>query len=935
MDSLFTEKDFDQEMLSKERKKKEEKTVKAEDGRKEESKSYDKNLYVIDGYGLIYRSYFAFLSHPLLDKSGMNVSAYSGFFNTLLMLLNHYDIDYLAVAMDEKGPTFRHKMFPQYKANREKAPEDLHAQVPLIRKTLEKMNIKVLSAPGYEADDLIASLSRVATEKGIRTIMFTGDKDLLQLVSPSVWALRPSKKEKNSYEMYTADEVRSSYGVRPDQIVDYLALTGDSADNIPGVKGIGDKSAVKLLEEYESLDGIYRNTERLKGAVKTKMENGKEDAYLSRKLVRLSSDALSDEFDLSSLSTSLIVKENAAEDFLSHQLSTLAKKLGTQVSAEIKEEKGPVFDERYSGKGSYRLLSSLNEVEQHLDQCISSCSGILAFDTETTGLDADDRMIGFSFSYKAKEAFYVPLSLIGEDGAKKIFDKYFASGKLYITAHNAKFDLKAVRKLKSNIKNIIFDSFLAFWLLESNRASFSLDAASLAYLGYETVKYEDIVEKGKNLESVDLSAVTEYAAEDADIALRLYYVLKEKLIKENLYTTLMEMEIPLMHVLASMEERGILIDEDYVSHLSILAGRRLDELVKDIYLIAGHEFNINSTRQLGTVLFDEMKLATGKKTQSGYSTDVETLEMLRRTTDNKIIKDLLEYRQLAKLKSTYIDTLPSCIAHDGRIHTSFLQSGTATGRLSSRNPNLQNIPVRTEEGRQIRNCFIPRPGYVFISADYSQVELVMLAHMSQDPGLMHAFVTGEDVHRYTASLIFSKTTDAVTADERRTAKTINFGIMYGMSAFRLANDLGIKKSEADEFMTRYFERYPKIKSFMADLIKKAEKDGYVRTLFNHKRFISGINSVNKTEKNASSRVAVNTVIQGSASEIIKRAMIALPEDVRCYLLLQVHDELIFECPENEKEEVMKKIRDTMENTTKLTVPLKVSLECASRWGDMH
>lgn len=945
---LFSDEELDQEKLEEERSREKEdiekRIRKEKEERVEEETTFvsDSKLYIIDGYSLIYRSYFAFLSHPLTDGQGNNMSAYFGFFNTLLALMSQYRMDYLAVTMDEKEPTFRHKMYPGYKANRDKAPEDLHAQVPLIRGTLEKMGIQVLSKPGYEADDVIASLTRIAAGHGVDTVMFTGDKDLLQLVGDHVCALRPPKKGERSYSLFTRNEVYAEFGVYPEQIVDYLALIGDSADNIPGVKGIGEKGAVRLLSEFVSLDGIYRKIDRTGPGVRKKLEDGRASAEMSKVLITLSFDALDEDFDLSSLLFSKVRKENAKDDFLKYGQNQLVRKIGVKaMDVEKASELKPsvTADRRFLGKGSYTLLDDISEVERHFEACLASGDPVMAFDTETTGLELDSKLVGFSFSYELKKSYYCPLvsrdgEHLGLEDVVALFTKYFSSGLIGVVGQNIKYDIEILSNLGVDIASIRFDTMVASWLLESDQAQFNLDDLASRYLDYQTIRYEDVVPSGGTFADVPLDKALEYGAEDSDLTYRLYILLRGRLEKNGLLGVMEELEIPLIKVLAGMELNGIALSDDKMDKLKKATDEKVRQLEKDIYVQAGHEFNINSTQQLAKVLFEEKGLKTGKKTKSGYSTDVDTLESLRSTGD-PIIADLLEYRLLSKLKSTYIDVLPTLKGKDGRIHTSFLQTGTATGRLSSRNPNLQNIPVRTAEGRMIRGAFLARPKHVYVSADYSQIELVVLAHMSGDPELCKAFRSGEDVHRHTAGLVFNKDVADVSADERRIAKTINFGIMYGMSAFRLSNELGITRSEASSFIDRYFERYGAIKAFVDGCVGRAEVDGYVTTLFGHRRRIPGIGSVNKTEKKAAERVAVNTVIQGTASEIMKKAMISLDADLMECLVLQVHDELIFEVPEDKAGEMASRIKKIMESTVSFSVPIKASVEIAACWGDMH
>ena len=962
MDSLFSENDLDQELLEKESQKKieeldkireeeEAKAAKAVEARK----TYDKTLYIIDGYGLIYRSYYGIRGgEPVYDAGGVNVNAYIGFFTTLFSLMKGYPMDYLCVAMDEKGPTFRHEMYPEYKANRDKAPDDLHAQVPMIREALEKMGIHCVSHVGYEADDVIASISRIAERQGVRTVMFTGDKDLLQLVSDHVYALRPKKNAAANYELYMRNEVRQAYGVDPEQVIDYLALVGDTADNVPGVAGIGAKTAEKLLNEYLTLDGIYRKLDNMTPGNRKKLEAGRENAYFSQKLVELNFSALPDDYDISPLAFENINPEAIRPEFQARGLKRLQVLLGKAegttpasdpiaVPSEPEKEalsRGLRDDEViFRGPGVYELLTDVESIERKLDECVQFFNGITAFDTETTGLERDSRLVGFSFSYDLKKSYYCPLIAGGKEylsleDAKRIFSKYFTSGVLKVIGQNIKFDRHVLEFIDEGIKNIHFDTMIAAWMLDSASNQNSLDFLALKYLDYVTIPYDNIVLKGENFSDVPLDTALKYGAEDSDITLRLYNILKKRMAEDNLLKAYEEMEKPLIDVLYGMEENGIYLSDERMNELSIAAEKRIGDIVSEVCSLVGHEFNLNSPKQLGVVLFEERGLEHGKARATGYSTDVATLEGLRKSGD-PIIDLILEYRTLSKLKGTYIDTLPQLRDENGRIHTSFLQTGTATGRLSSKNPNLQNIPIRTDEGRKIRGCFVPKPGCRFISADYAQIELVVLAHMSGDKELSKAFIEGTDVHKATASLIFEKPFEEITADERRISKTINFGIMYGMSAFRLSNELEISRSDASTFIRKYFEKYSSIKRFVDETVAGAEKNTYVETLYGHRRYIAGINSRNKTEKAGAERMAVNTVIQGTASEIMKRAMVALPEDIREMLLLQVHDELIFECPEERVKEVSEEIRRIMEETTRLSIPVRASVETGASWGDMH
>ncbi|MCR5732639.1 MAG: DNA polymerase I [Sphaerochaetaceae bacterium] len=954
---LFSAAELDQDLLainnkSKERKSDKETTVK----KQEDDRKFSKKIFIIDGYGLIYRSYFAFINRPLLDNNGKNVSAYFGFFNTLFSLFKDYTFDYFVVALDAHGPTFRHEMYPAYKANRDAAPDDLHAQVPLIEETLKKMNIPYIAKVGFEADDLIATLCLEANRHEIDAVMVTGDKDLLQLVNNHVKALRPPKKNQPKYELFGKKEVFEEYHVHPEQIVDYLSLLGDSADNVPGVKGIGEKGAVKLLEEYISLDGIYRHFDSLSKGNRAKLEEGKESAYLSQKLVKLKDDVFTVEtFDDPAYLVSKIDYAAGIPEFEKNNCKSLSRSAAALAHGDVKvainnaekpqdEESEIKTPQELLGLGSYQTVSDIKVLKALFEEAYRK-GGIIAFDTETTDVDLRKaELVGFSFSYQTKKAYYAPLicegeTLLDKSEVIKLFEAYFASGKLKIIGQNVLFDLGVLSKLGVENCRIDFDTMLAAWLLDTETERFNLDFLAGKYLSYETIHYDDIVKKGSTFADVPIDQATRYSSEDSDLAWRLKLLFEPMLEERGLMDVYRSYEIPLIRVLLAMEKEGVLLDMSFMEELSRTLNKREDDLRSDIFALCGHEFNLNSPSQLSKVLFEERGLETGKKTRNGFSTDTSTLEGLKSSGD-PIIEKILEYRGVAKLLSTYVETLPTLVDQNGRIHTSYLQTGTATGRLSSRNPNLQNIPIRTDDGRLIRSAFIPKPGYIFLSADYSQVELVVLSHMSGDENLRKAFRDGGDVHRYTASLIFDKSLEEIDPHERRVAKTINFGIIYGMSAFRLAGDLGIPRSKAKEFIDTYFARYSGVSSFIAETVSSAEKNGYVKTLGGHVRRINAINSRNKVEKQAAERVAVNTVIQGTAAEIMKKAMINIYSDMEkegleSRMLLQVHDELIFEVKAEELERLTAIVRDRMENAVKLSVPLRVGIETGKRWGDMH
>jgi DNA polymerase-1 len=981
MEDLFSEKDFeDGKKAQKENNmpsiklKKEKIELKEKDIEEivetldyEEDGEPRKTFYIIDGFGLIFRSYYAFFMNPLRDKDGNNFSAIYGFFNSLSMIMREYKPDYLVVALDSPGPTFRHEMYDLYKANRDAAPEDLKTQIPIIINLLETMKIPTYAKSGLEADDIIASLSEKAVELKLDAVLFTADKDLLQLVNSHISALRPPKKGQKSYRMFGASEVEEDFLIKPSQIIDYLTLLGDAADNIPGVPGIGSKTAVKLLNQYGDLDNIYRNITKLSKGVRKKLEEGKEKSVLSKSLVELFRDPnILDGFELHDFSLDNIDVEAAFPYFEKQHSNSLIASLKKLMSKEdvksynqrdITAEVNQALEDEYQENDDSKIkipeellgtsvlhpLTSVDELRELFEK-IANGPGIMAFDTETTGLDtlvAD--MVGFSFSYEPKEAWYFPLVCGGkrvaeEEPVREVFKEYIESGRIGIIGQNIKYDYKILSRFGVKITNIVYDTMIAAWLYDSNVGVYNMDDLALRYLNYSTIEFKEIVPKGGQFSDIELDDAVLYAAEDSDITFRLYKVF-EILLEDSQKKVFNEIELPLITILAEMELQGIIVSEEKLNILSSDYGKRIEEITQEIYEQSGKEFNIKSTKQLQEVLFTDLGLTAGKKTKTGFSTATDVLESIRH--ESPIVDNLLEYRELTKLKSTYVDSLPKLINKDtGRLHTSFLQIGTATGRLSSKNPNLQNIPIRSNEGRKIRDAFVPKKDCVFISADYAQIELVVLAHMAGDDSLREAFIKGVDVHAFTAALVFDKTIEEVTHDERRIAKTINFGVMYGMSAFRLSKELDISRADANNFIKAYFSRYNGVAKFIDSTVSKVRKEGEIITLFGHRRGVPKINSRNKLEKNASERVAVNSIIQGTAAEIMKIGMIKVSkklkeENLESKLLLQVHDEVILEVPEAEVEKVKVILKECLEGAVKLSIPLRTSIEVGHSWGEMH
>ena len=938
--------------------------------------SSNKTLYIIDSYGLIYRSYYAFISRPLTNKDGENVSAVFGFFRNLKAVLDKYKPHGLVAAFDPKGPTFRHQMYDQYKATRQKTPEDLHAQVPVIEEILVALGIPVLRQDGFEADDVIATLAKQCCQQGRPCRILSADKDLMQLVDCTTEILKPDKA--GGWEVVGAAGVEAEWGVPPEGMLDLLSLIGDTADNVPGVPGVGIKTALKLLGEYGSLDGIYHHADEIKGAIGNKIRDGKDSAYFSKDLIALRYDVPL-EASIDSFSTENLNYQAAADLLMKHGVPAVAKQYAT-VSADASGETADVpsptgavssvsqknaaevssqntkaedFTQDFSSfrknTGNYSAVTDVIQLQAFIDQVLASPEKIVAFDCETDGLNCREAaLVGFSLSCCTGEGFYIPLvcgdgllagNLISTDEALAQLQRLFGNKDCTVIMHNGKFDYQVLCcNGLPQPQCLIWDTMVAAWLLEPERSSYSLESLAAGKLGLETISFDSIVPKGSTFADLTLDQAVPYAAEDADLTWQLYQLFKPRLEQTNLLKLFLELEMPVLPVLAQMELQGIHIEgrelEDYGRELA----QEIAGIQAEIYEIVGHEFNIASTKQLQQVLFEERGLPTGKKTKSGYSTDTSVLETLAAL--DVVPRKILEFRAKSKLLSTYVETLPKMADSQGRIHTSFVQTGTATGRFSSRDPNLQNIPVRDEEGRRIRAAFTATPGKVLISADYSQIELVLLAHLSQDEGLCSAFNQGVDVHKATAALIFGVPAQEVTAEMRRTAKTINFGVMYGMSAFRLSNELGIPRGQAQGFIEKYFATYAGISQFKEDMISQAEEKGFVETLMGRRRYIPAINSRNKLEKSGAERIAVNTPIQGSAADIVKKAMLAVTdllkkESCSAQLLLQVHDELIFECDQGEADTAAALIRQGMESVVDLRVPLKVSVEIGPRWGDFH
>lgn len=977
-------------------------------------------LYILDGYGLIFRSYFAFIRAPRRGPDGKNVSAVFGFFRTILSLFKEYGPSQFLIALDSKGPTFRDKIYDQYKATRDSTPEELRAQFPIIESAIAAYRLPALRCEGFEADDIIATLATRCAKAGRKCVIISSDKDLMQLVDGPVSMLRPSSNE--GLIAMDREAIFADKGVWPEQIVDYLAIVGDSSDNVPGVKGLGEKGAAKLLAEFGSLDAIYEALDRdavSPPGVAQKLRDGREMAYFSQRLVQLARDVEvpPEDFTLADLDGKAlagVLLPLGMKTLVSDIEKISGVKAGTYLEAWDEAGGAGVLggtgdgatNGAAGGAGGEKLASTLpkeatepeydpggaairtdNKVNDEgrlpdipggvddaevrelakklasvtakyvlvddaetLKKCFDEMkkSGIFALDTETTGVDPmTARIVGISCSAKVGTGYYIPIlgpegPVLDEDLVRNELRKLIES-KPKIVGQNLKYDMKVLRRWGVEVE-ASFDTMVAAWVLESASNNFNMDDLAELYFGYRTTHYVDVIKnaglgKDATFDKVDLEAATHYAAEDADITLRLYEMFDLLLKKRGLDKLFYGLEMAVLPVLCEMEFAGIGLDVEALNAYSTELQSRLKNIEQEIYELVGHEFNINSTKQLQQVLFEERKLQPIKKTQTGYSTDTSVLEEL--SSEDPVPRKILEFRGLTKLKSTYVDTLPLLVNPEtGRIHTTFHQHGTATGRMSSKDPNLQNIPIKDEDGRKIRQAFVADKGKIFLSADYSQIELVVLAHFAGDKALAEAFANGVDVHRATGALIFGVEPDKVSPEQRRIAKTINFGVMYGMSAFRLARELGIPRNDAVGFIEGYFRSYQGIQNFIREQTVYAVEHGGVRTLLGRFRRIPEIYSSNKVERAGGERVAVNTPIQGTAADIVKSAMIRVTNQIRerglkSRLLLQVHDELILECPEAEADEVEEILRTEMPKAVELSVPLSVSVERGKRWGEMH
>jgi DNA polymerase-1 len=884
-------------------------------------------IYLLDASSYIHRAFHAI--RGLSTSDGVPTGAVFGFTQMLLKVIKDADPEYLAVVYDAKGPTFRHEMYPAYKANRPPVDPGLIIQFPLVRQVVTALELPAVEMEGYEADDLMASLAAQAKEQGFEVVLVTGDKDLFQLVSPGVTIWDTMKDQRLG-----PDEVSEKLGITPEQVVDYMALTGDSSDNVPGVPGVGPKTAAKLIAQHGSLDAVLDAAPSMK---KSKMRENliehKDQALLSRDLVRLAQDA-----PIKFQPSVFKVREPDPEVLT----PVLARLEFSKLVAEFAAPPAAVDTD-------YGRITDPAKLEVFLKA--AGKKGRLSVDTETTSLDvmkAD--LVGVSLCFEAGKAVYVPVGHELKEGQSqadrektlKVLAPYLADADLPKIGQNLKYDLSVLKRAGLAVNGVAFDTMVASYLLNPGRTSHGLTAIAAEFLGRGMISYEEAT-GGKNLSFAltDLDKATDYAAEDADVALQAAEKMEPMLEEAGLKHLFDELEVPLVPLLSKLEMNGVALDVDQLNELSKELGTRLDSIEERCYKLAGHEFNLNSPQQLGKVLFEELGLPQMKKTKkkTAYSTDMSVLTQLAET--HPLPAELLEYRSVAKLKGTYVDTLPTLVNPDtGRVHTSFNQTVTATGRLSSSNPNLQNIPIRSDLGERIRACFIAQPGMLMVSADYSQVELRVLAHLSGDPLLIQDMTSGLDVHTQTASRLFDVEPGDVTKEQRARAKTVNFGVLYGMSAFRLAREQKIELAEAQGIIERYLGRYQGIASFQQSNLAQARGRGYVTTLLGRRRFLPAINYRDRVARESAERMALNTPIQGTAADVIKLAMLKVDKMMRAeypeaIMTLQVHDELVFEAPEAKAEKLAARVKEVMEGVLQLKVPLKVDVNWGRNWAEAH
>ena len=892
-------------------------------------------LILIDGSGVAYRSYFALIRNPLINSRGESTGAVFGFINSLNKIVREYQPDYLAVVFDTPAPTFRHDLYSEYKSTRAKTPDELVEQFPWIDRAIDAFNIPTIRMDGYEADDLIGTLSVKASEAGIDVLMFTGDKDFYQLVTDRVKILHPK-----DFSIIDPEGVKEKFGVPPDRVIDMLALMGDSSDNIPGVQGVGPKTAISLIEEFGDFETVLNDGPvKRKGKIARMLAENRELAELSRVLVTIRLDCPVD-FEPEKLKVREPDNQRLAQLFQRLEFKNLAKKYASEEAESLFGSKPGTIT------ADYNTVSGLSQLDDLLSE--AEKIGEIAIDTETTSINAlRARLVGISFSYQEAAAYYIPVGHeIGDNlplnDVLNRFEKLFRSN-IKIIGQNLKYDRQVFKNHGIDIGVSYFDTMIAAYLLKPGSRGFSLDSMALEKLNYKMTPISDLIGTGKkqiSFAAVDIGSASPYACEDADFTLRLKNVLEPEIKKLDLDRLLHEIEMPLIPVLGDMEEAGVRIDTGCLSELSEDYGARLLKIENEIYTEAAERFNINSPQQLARILFDKLYLKSSKRTAKGgaRSTSVDVLEKLAEI--HPVPRLVLEYRQLMKLKSTYIDAIPELLdPESSRVHTSFNQTIAATGRLSSSDPNLQNIPIRTPEGRRIRRAFIPADGdHRILSADYSQIELRIMAHFADDQTMIESFESGEDIHRRTAAEVYGISLEDVTDEQRRSAKTANFAIIYGVSAFGLSQQTELSFGESKDFIDIYFERYPGIKKYMEDIKQFARDNGYVATLFNRRRYLPDITSKSAQARQFAERTAINTPIQGTAADMIKIAMIRISDStkgMKSKMILQVHDELVFDAYVNELDSLTEIVKREMEGAVKLKVPVKAEVGVGDNWLEAH
>ncbi|MDA3860060.1 MAG: DNA polymerase I [Melioribacteraceae bacterium] len=919
-----------------------------------------KRFVIIDAMAIAYRGYFAFINNPLKNSKGEPTSAVYGFMNQLVKIIQDSQPDYLVIASDSKEKTFRHERYDKYKSSRAEMPEDMVPQIKRIMDLIAALKIPLYILPGYEADDLIGTAVKKAELEGFDSYAVTPDKDYVQLVTDKVTMVKPGRSGDDIVIMDKA-KVIEDYGFEPKYMIDYLAMVGDASDDIPGVAGVGPKSATPLIQQFGSLENIYKNIDSIeKKGIRTKLEVSRENAFLSKELATIMTD-VPYEMDIEASKFTVPDLQEATNILTELELKSIINKLNKVynvggVKVDISEEHVNTQAEYDSSKVDYKLITSIDEAKKLANILLNT--DLFAFDTETNSLNVYDvKLAGASFAIKSHEAYFVPINpfvfseslfardlsdRISIDEFTEIFKPAFENKNSKKVCQNGKYDIAVLKTNGINVENFYFDTMLASYILDPDQKH-GMDTLSEKYLGYSPIPFSKLMGKKKDADLIfdaDLNELSIYACEDADITFRLYEIFKKLLSKNKLETISEKIEFPLVSVLEKMERAGINLNITALNKFSILLQTSMDGYTKEIYEHAGEVFNINSPKQLQVILFDKLNLPPTKKTKTGFSTDASSLEALK--GQSPIVDFLLEYRQAAKLKSTYADSLPKLINPETkRVHTSFNQTVASTGRLSSLNPNLQNIPIRTDLGKKIREAFIPRDeNHILLSSDYSQIELRIMASICKDETLMEAFKNGEDIHKSTAALVFSVQPEEVTSDMRRKAKEVNFGILYGIGAFGLSNRLGISRAQAKEIIDTYFSNFSKVKSFIDSSVNFAREHEYAETLLGRRRYLKNINSKNRVMKQFEERVAVNMPIQGTAADMIKLAMIKVQSELennnaKTKMVLQVHDELVFDVPKEELETVKPIVRKNMEEAFLLKVPTIVDIGIGDNWLEAH